>query len=311
MNWRALVAGGVFIALLIAAVLIARPEKAPIEELPVPARLPPPPVAAAPVLPLGRAELIDAAARAADAHARGAAVSPEDSKLVGRRFTLQLPFGCTGSAEADSEAPLRWSYDPAEGTLRVSVTPNVWTDAAPVRAAAQGVEYEASEGFWIERPWLRTADCPLVPQAQPQPTEQVDPANESAVAAANENSPTPAVASDNAATAGEETANAPAPPRKTLALVELFEPGSRRAARRNGRPYTVVTNIVPGEIDLSKGLRLVVTGRLAPLRQGTAIVCTGTLIDERPLCMIGAEVDRVAITDASGSRILGEWGPRA
>ncbi|WP_338503075.1 hypothetical protein V6R86_06695 [Sphingomonas kaistensis] len=305
MNWRALVAGGVFIALLIAAVLIARPEKAPIEELPVPARLPPPPVAAAPVLPLGRAELIDAAARAADAHARGATVSPEDSKLVGRRFTLQLPFGCTGSAETGSEAPLRWSYDPAEGTLRVSVTPNVWTDAAPVRAAAQGVEYEAAEGFWIERPWLRTADCPLVPQPQAQPTEQVDPADESA---ATNSPPSPVIASDNAATAGGETANVPPPARKTLALVELFEPGSRRAARRNGRPYTVVTNIAPGEIDLSKGLRLVVTGRLAPLRQGNAIVCTGRLIDERPLCMIGAAVDRVAITDASGSRILGEWG---
>jgi hypothetical protein len=310
MNWRALVAGGVFIALLIAAVLIARPEKAPIKELPVPARLPSPPVAAAPVLPLGRAELIDAAARAADAHARGAAVSSEDSKLVGRRFTLQLPFGCTGSADADSEAPLRWSYDPAEGTLRVSVTPNVWTDAAPVRAAAQGVEYEAAEGFWIERPWLRNADCPLVAPAQPQaqPAEPVDPANESTVAFANENSPTPVVASIDEAPVGGETANVPAPARKTLALVELFEPGSRRAARRNGRPYTVVTNIAPGEIDLSKGLRLVVTGRLAALRQGTAIVCTGTLIDERPLCMIGAEVDRVAITDASGSRILGEWG---
>lgn len=303
-----MVAGGVFIALLIAAVLIARPEQAPIEELPVPARLPPPPVAAAPVLPLGRAELIDAAARAADAHARGAAVSTEDGKLVGRRFTLQLPFGCTGSAEADSEAPLRWSYDPAEGTLRVSVTPNVWTDAAPVRAAAQGIDYEAAEGFWIERPWLRTADCPLVAQAQAQPTEQVDPGNEAAVEPAAKNPSTPVVGPGDTAPAGETSATVPAAPRKTLALVELFEPGSRRAARRNGRPYTVVTNIAPGEIDLSKGLRLVITGRLAPLRQGTAIVCTGTLIDERPLCMIGAEVNRVAITDASGSRILGEWG---
>ena len=300
MNWRALVAGGVFIALLIAAVLISRPEKVAVPEVLPPAPRPVQPVATAPVTSLTRADLIDAAGRAADAHARGVAIAPEDSALVGRRFTLRLPFGCGGPASADSEAPLRWSYDPEAETLRVWVTPNVWTDAAPVRAAAEGIDYEAAEGFWIEWPWLRSGECPVTQQ----PSEAVVPAEEGAEG----NATAAAVPIGVAGTSSDSSETAPTPARQTLALVELFEPGSRRAARRNGRPYTVVTKLAPGAIDLSKGLRVVITGRLARLKGGAPVVCGGTIIDERPLCLIGAEIDRVAITDASGERTLGEWG---
>jgi hypothetical protein len=296
MNWRALLAGGVFVALLIAAVLIARPE-----ETLEPARQPAPPAIAAPSPPLARADLIDAAARAADAHARGVVVAPEDGELTGRRFTLRLPFGCTGPAADDGEALMRWSYDPAEETLRVSVAPKVWTNAEPVRTAATGIGYEAAEGFWIERPWLRSGDCPVMPQPAP--------AAEPAPGAAEGNQAMAAAGPDGVA----EVAPAPqaqnSRARETLALVELFKPGSRRAAQRSGKPYTVVAKLAPGEINLARGLRVVVTGRVVPFGAGAPIVCSGDGINERPLCLIGAEIDRVAITDASGQRILGEWGP--
>jgi hypothetical protein len=295
MNWRALVAGGVFLALLIAAVSISRPEEETVAEVSSPAPRPVQPEPTAPVTPLTRADLIDVAARAADAHARGVAIAPEDSAVVGRRFTLRLPFGCRGPAAADSEAPMRWSYDEEAETLRIWVTPNVWTDAAPVRAAAEGIDYEAAEGFWIERPWLRRGECPV---AQQPPAADVAEGNETTAEAS----------SNEAASPVDSSETAPAPARQTLALVELFEPGSRRAARRNGRPYTVVTKLAPDAIDLSRGLRLVITGRLARLKAGTPVVCGGTIIDERPLCLIGSEIDRVAITDASGERVLGEWG---
>lgn len=304
MNWRALLAGGVFVALLIAAVLIARPKEPIVEEVPPPTRLPVQPVkpvTTAPTPPLDRADLIDAAARAADAHSRGAGIAPKDSDLVGRRFTLRLPFGCTGPAEGNSEVPLRWTYDPAEETLRVWVTPRVWTDAAPVRAAAEGIEFEAAEGFWIQRPWLRSGDCPAPPQRTGVTVAD-------AGAGADEGQETTAPSTKVATINVDGTQTATAPTRETLALVELFEPGSSRAARRNGRPYTVVTKLAQDEIDLSKGLRVVISGQLAGLRQGAPIACSGTLIDERPLCLIGAEIDRVAITDSSGRRILGEWG---
>lgn len=290
-------------ALLISAVLIARPS-GPEEEVPaVPVSEPASPVIAPPAPPLTRADLIDAAARAADAHARGVPLLAEDSELAGRRFTLRLPFGCAGPAEADSEAPMGWNYEPEEQTLRVSVAPNVWTDAGPVRAAATGTDYEAAEGFWIERPWLRTGDCPVLPQRS----------NIAEAASGTAEGNEGVAVTDAGVEQAAESAPAPAPQlaeaQRTLALVELFQPGSRRAARRNGKPYTVVAKLAHSEIDLTRGLRVVVTGRVVPFGSGAAIACSGTAIDERPLCLISAEIDRVAITDASGQRILGEWGP--
>ncbi|WP_344709468.1 hypothetical protein [Sphingomonas humi] len=288
-----------FLALLIAAVLIARPGTKTVDEVSPPAPRPVQPEQPTTLTPLTRADLIDVAARAADAHARGVAIAPEDNALVGRPFTVTLPFGCDGPAAAASEAPLRWSYDPEAETLRVWVTSNIWTDAAPVRKAAEGIDYEAAEGFWIERPWLRSGECPVTPQ--------LNEAGAAAPGAAEGNETAVQASLDETASPGDsETALVSA--RQTLALVELFEPGSRRAARRNGRPYTVVTKLAPDAIDLSKGLRVVVTGRLARLTAGGPVACDGTFINERPLCLIGVEIDRVAITDASGERILGEWG---
>jgi hypothetical protein len=301
MNWRALLAGGVFVALLISAVLIARPGGPEEEVIALPVAKPTSPVIAAPAPPLTRADLIDAAARAADAHARGVPLLAEDSELAGRRFTLRLPFGCVVPAEADSEASMGWSYEPEEQTLRVLVAPNVWTDAGPVRKAAKGLDYEAAEGFWIERPWLRTGDCPVWPQpslvasatSETVKGNQVVAVTSPEAEQAVEGVPAPALQLDEA--------------QRTLALVEYFKPGSRRAARRNGKPYTVVAKLAPSEIDLTRGLRVVVTGRLVPFGSRSAIACSGIDVDKRPLCLISAEIDRVAITDASGQRTLGEW----
>jgi hypothetical protein len=301
MNWRALLAGGVFVALLISAVLIARPGVPEEEVIALPVAEPVSPAIAAPAPPLTRADLIDAAARAADAHARGVPLLAEDSELAGRRFTLRLPFGCAGPAEADSEAPMGWTYEPEEQTLRVSVAPNVWTDAGPVREAAKGLDYEAAEGFWIERPWLRTGDCPVLPQPSLVASATSETLKGNQVVAAT--SPEAEQAVEGVAAPALQLDGA----QKTLALVEYSKPGSRRAARRNGKPYTVVAKLAPSEIDLTRGLRVVVTGRLVPFGSRSAIACSGIDVDKRPLCLISAEIDRVAIMDASGQRTLGEW----
>jgi hypothetical protein len=223
----------------------------------------------------------------------------DDSELAGRRFTLRLPFGCTGPTAADSQAPMRWSYESEGQTLRVSVAPNVWTDAEPVREAARGLDYEAAEGFWIERPWLRTGECPVVPQPSLLASASSDTVGDNQVVAAT------GLATEQVGAPASQLAEA----RRTLALVELFKPGSRRAARRNGKPYTVVAKLSPSDIDLTLGLRVIVTGRLVPFGSGAAIACRGSDVNERPLCLISAEIDGVTITDASGERILGEWGP--
>src|SRR3546814_4159691 len=70
---------------------------------------------------------------------------------AGRRFELLLPFGCGGSSEAETSLPMQWRYDEAEGTLRVSVKPMMWSKAdwkLDDRATTG-----AAEGFWITRPW--------------------------------------------------------------------------------------------------------------------------------------------------------------
>ena len=296
-NWRAWLAAGIFTALMVAALLLVRsPEpQQPEPSLPAPREKSPAPAPTA-LPPLTRADLIDAAALAADAHARGTAPPAQHAALAGRRFVLRLPLACPRGAGQPAQAGAGasssdWSYDSEEQILRVAVAPEVWTEAEFLRTIAEGVEFEAAEGFWISRPWIRSGECPAS-------AERDD-------GAAVDATPAPTPAQDLRGT--EQDAAIPAPPRETLALIELFESGSRRAARRNGRPYEFVGKIESGEIDLRQGLRLVIEGRLAPLAYGQPIACRRGDPELRPLCGIGAQIQRVAITDASGERLLAEW----
>lgn len=290
MTWRASLAAAIFLLLLVSAILLMRRNEPPrIESAAsntaqesLPLETPPP--------PLGRAELIEASARAADAEARGVPAPPDLYQLAGRRFVLRLAFGCTVAAPASDPAPLQARYDAERETLRATVTPEVWTDAPFVRAAA-GAAFEAAEGFWISRPWTRVAGCP--PPAASEPTRAAgDPAPPSSGGRARE---------DAAA-----TTPVAAPP-ETLGIVELFEPGSRRAARRNGRPYELVARLSREELDRGRGLRLVLEGRLAPLSARRPIVCRSEDADRPPLCLIGAEIERVAVTDGLGEHVFAEW----
>lgn len=291
MTWRASVAAGIFLLLLVSGILLMRRD-APTRfestasntvQEPLPLEAPPP--------PLARAELIEAAARAADAEARGVPAPPDLSQLAGRRFVLRLAFGCAGAAPAGDRAPLQARYDAESETLRATVTPEIWTDAPFVRAAAAGTAFEAAEGFWISRPWLRVAECPPPPASGPPPTAD-DPAPPPSGARTSEDSaPVTPVA---------------APP-ETLGIVELFEPGSRRAARRNGRPYELVARLSREALDRGHGLRLVLEGRLTPLSTERPIVCRNEDADRPPLCLIGAEIERVAVTDGRGEHVFAEW----
>jgi hypothetical protein len=266
--WRAWLAGAVFLALVIGGLVITR-RPAP----PSPAEAAASPSAAAPQAvalpqpppPLGRAELIDAADLAASQHAAG---EPAPSTvLAGRRFAMNLPFGCEGAAVDLAAQPNGWTLDEQRNTLRVKVTPEVLTESPVLRAVEGSAQIEAAEGFWIDRPWTRTENCP------------------------------PAV------TAGAEMT----PDRQSLALVELFGPGSKRSHRRGERGYEAVQAIEPGKIDLRAGLRLRVEGRLAAIGDGPPIGCWSESPQQRPTCLISARFERIAITDATGDRVFAEW----
>lgn len=286
-----------FIALLAGAFLVLRPDNngQPPKNGPTPA--PQPPTLPAPKPPLGRAELIEAAARAADAYATGQAAPAANAELAGRRFELVISFGCDGPRESDEDA--FWTHDEERETLRVSVAPENWTDDETIRAMAGALSFEAAEGFWISRPWIRTGGCPSPPPASADTDGTDAESGEEPATKAERSNPEAEVVEPRE---GEEVA-----PGRRLAVVEFFAPGSRRAARRGGRPYTLTANIAPGEIDLARGLRLLVEGRVSALPDGQPVVCSGDTREGPPLCLISVSISRVAITDASGQRVLSEW----
>lgn len=124
----------------------------------------PPPAAPRPPAPIGRAELLQAAAQAAEAYAGRGPYPATLAALGGRPFRLRLPFGCFGPSE---KAPLAYSYDEAGGVLRLAARPEVWTGAPLGALGAEGQPAEAVEGFWIRRPWLTLDSCPPRPAATP------------------------------------------------------------------------------------------------------------------------------------------------
>jgi hypothetical protein len=113
---------------------------------------------------LGRSELLAAADKAASAVAAGAPYPAEVTALAGRNFMVKLPFGCGGPSDM---APVRYTFDAQTSTLRFTAQPQVWTESPWAKALLASGKAEAVEGFWIQRPWLRTESCPALSQGAP------------------------------------------------------------------------------------------------------------------------------------------------
>lgn len=231
---------------------------------------PAPPPQLAPPPALTRAGLVAAAAAAASTYAGGPEPAADARPLIGRRFRVVLPFGCDGPREPGTEPSAWWEYGPERRTIRISVRPEIWTESAIARDLG-GADVEAVEGFWIPRPWLASDACP---------TPRTDP-----LAAAT-----------------------PAPSPQTVGLATLFEEGGSRIVRRGDRPYEVVLNAPDDEpMPAPQGYRLVLEGRVVGFEGGEPIACRSASADQRPVCLVGVEIDRVAIRDPANAAVLGEW----
>lgn len=240
----------------------AAPAAAP--ALPTPAPLAPPSVQ--------RADLLGAIDAARSAYAAGEA-NPS-SALKGRVFSVRQAFGCAGPAAAAPPGQARWAWDKTRKAIEISLTPADWT-AAPMLADAEGAHWEAVEGFWLNRPWLRGDGCPAPPILPVPPAGQTPP-------------PVPPAA---APVAG---------------LAAVFATGGSRVSRRDGRAYAFTLRGEPtAEIPLG-GYRLLVEGRLTAFPDGQVIRCRTMSPDAEPICLAAAEVDRVAVEDAGG-KLLREW----
>lgn len=239
-----------------------RPAPAAAPELPGP-RLP------ALTPPIGRSDLLAAIAAAADAYAMGRADTPENAELVGRRFEIRIPFGCYGASPEDSAASLRWNYDPDDKALRISATPEVWTDIPWVRALA-GEQVESVEGFWIPRPWSTAESCPT-PEAR-MALPPILPL-----------------------------------PQQTVGLAQLFETGGSRVHRRDGKPYQTVERVAPEALQATEGFRLVLSGRVGAMPGGQPIGCHSAGAELQPTCLVAVEFDRVAIENPLSGELLAAW----
>lgn len=245
------------------------------------AATPPPPVApapaetaeppAAPAPTLDRAGLLQAMDAAASAYAAG---QNSGASLAGRRFVVRQAFGCAGETPPPAEtAPgsglATWSWGPRRESLKLVMAPGDWTDSALLAGGADS--WEAAEGFWMSRPWLRAEGCPGV--------------------------------------GGDPLASGPvAPSPQSVGLAAVFEEDGSRLGRRNGRAYEFT---VRGEGDAAPaapvgGYRLVLEGRMTAFADGRAIRCRAASADQRPVCIGAVHLDRVAFETADGAT-LSEW----
>ena len=237
------------------------------------------PVTPQPLAALTRVELVSAAGQAASSYAQGLTTTDTDP-LVGRAFAVRIPFGCNGPSSAESGADAggdgiaRWSWGPERKTIQLSVTPGDWTASAltvqpgPASAAAP---WEAVEGFWVPRPWVAAESCPTV-QGDPLQTAQ--------------------------------TAASP----QTVGIAAVFETGGSRIGRRNGRAYAFTVR-PDGDQPLAAptgGYRLVLEGRVVGFPGGRALRCRAPGPDQRPVCVVAVQLDKVTFEDAAGAT-LSAW----
>lgn len=273
-----MLAGGLVTALFVggAGFMLGRETASPppvlVREVPVVVPAPPPlePEVKEPAV-LDRGGLIALAARAADGTASGAGLPEDVRDAGGRRFELRLPFGCSGPAAPQSEAPMRWRHDAEEGVLRVHAAPVSWD-----REGFLGIQLpegvEAIEGFWIAHPWTTSEACPP--------------------------------GTDQPIVAGTEAVTLPG---QTLALVQFFAAEDGRQAQRGARAFTVVQRMSEPPANLAAGLRLRLRGRVSDGAGGGAVLCSQLAgPQQRPVCAISVELDDVTIEDADGV-VLGGW----
>jgi len=241
---------------------------------PTPAALPAtPPPAAAPALrdagPLGRREILDLVAQAADAFATGQPLPVAAGDAIGRRLELRIPFGCFGPSPQGSAAPLRWTYDAKDSVLRVSVTPEI-VGGPRERPDLDDAGIESIEGFWLPRPWTASEACP--PPALGLAVAPILPT-----------------------------------PQRTVGIVQVFEAGSPRTGRRQGKPLEAVTKVEGDDLRVRAGFRLVLTGRLAAFDGGRPVQCRAPTADLRPVCQVAVEIDRYAIENGQTGDVLATW----
>lgn len=245
--------------------------KVPQPPAPAPAPKPKPPIAAVPLLPIERPQLLAAVAAAADAVAGGQPLPARNISLVGRSFVIRLPFGCDGPLTDLESEWAGWNYNLKTNALKLSAQPQIWSEDPWVQAIAGQTPYEAIEGFWIRRPWTNAPTCPKALSAEHS-----------------------GGASDGAV-------------RQTVGIAQFFAPGAPRTMRRGTRPYAVTLKADEDLGDNPREYHLLISGRITGFADGQPVHCWNEADNLPPVCLIAAEFSRVAFEDVTGGKTLSEW----
>jgi hypothetical protein len=266
---RRAIAGGVLTVILVggAGFLLGRstvPRVAPARPAAPPAPVSPPP--ARPRL-LDRAAIVDLVRKAADALASGASAPPAQVDMVGRRFALAVPFGCSGPAGAESNAPMRWRYDESAHVLRIQIAETSWQPqdwGLPEGSDAQ------VRGFWIAHPWSTGESCPGAP------------ADLSVIGSGPVVLP-----GQTLAVASFAPADAASSPKPLEAVVKLDE--------RHAPPIHGLRARIRGHIDH-------VPGSAVPVR---CVQPAG--VEQQPICAVAVTFDELSVEDPETGETLATW----
>lgn len=249
------------------------------------------PDVARPAPPLDRAALLSAVAIAASAAASGSDALERQRHLDGAIFEMRIRFGCNGPSNPLGRETLGWDFDEAKRRVRVRAMPTIDIEDERIRTlGASG--FEAVEGFWLPRPWMLEASCPIA--AVPAPSE-AQPGNKAA--AKVEGDPPP------------ELELVPPIVGPNIGIAQFFTATDSRTRRRASRAYEA-SKILPADNGISSsGWNLVLSGRLKSLEGRGVIRCSTTKgPDQPPDCVISADFDTVWIENPETGERVAEWG---
>lgn len=100
----------------------------------------------------------------------------------------------------------------------------------------------------------------------------------------------------------------PADPTSSLGIAQMFDSDSSRVGQRRGRALEATVQLDADEADLSKGLKLVIEGRVARWPGGReTVLCRAAKAYERPVCLVGTKLDSISIENASNGDRLADW----
>lgn len=233
--------------------------------------------------PLDREALLILALRAASREALGVRDWDAQRRLDGKAFEVRIRFGCAGPTE-DRRGNLAWKLGGDKRTLRLRAAPAIAADDPLVQAVGGKQGFEAIEGFWISRPWLLAAACPVQGE-----------------------SPAPAAAKEPAAPVAGDPATVTEPAAGRIGIAQFFTPADSRTHRRSARAYQAVVNLEPGRRVGAQGFDLVLAGRLKALADGRVIACASPKADRRPDCLIASAIDEVRMEQPEDGAVLARW----